>query len=167
MKKFAEIYGNIIFTLTVIVILGASIFSVPKLFGIQPYVVLSSSMEPTIPTGSVLFTNTKDTDVEVGDIVTYRITMEKDSALVTHRIIGDDNNSYITKGDANDAEDFIPLTQEQIVGTYMTHIPQVGFLVSKLTKKIIIISIGWIFLLNLFSMIFNHLADKDEKDEAE
>lgn len=72
MKSFSKAFGRIVLILTVVIALVASVFVVPKLFGINPYVVLSGSMEPQIHTGAIAFVNTKDTAVKVGDVVTYR-----------------------------------------------------------------------------------------------
>ena len=166
MKTFASIYGKLIFGLTILIILAASVFSVPKLFGFQPFVVLSSSMEPVIETGSVLFTNTKDTDVEINDIVTYQLNIENKELLVTHRIIDIQDGLYITKGDNNDVQDMVPLSNEQIIGTYAFHIPKVGYYISNVDQKVIIIAIGWIILLNIFSIALNFITD-DEDDEEE
>ena len=84
MKSFSKAFGRIVLILTVVIALVASVFVVPKLFGINPYVVLSGSMEPQIHTGAIAFVNTKDTAVKVGDVVTYRLANDE---LVTHRII--------------------------------------------------------------------------------
>lgn len=84
MKSFSKAFGRIVLILTVVIALVASVFAVPKLFGINPYVVLSGSMEPQIHTGAIAFVNTKDTAVKVGDVVTYRLANDE---LVTHRII--------------------------------------------------------------------------------
>lgn len=167
MKTFASIYGKVIFSLTVLIILAASVFSVPKLFGYQPFVVLSSSMEPTIATGSVLFTNTKDTDVEINDIVTYQLTVENKELLVTHRIVDIQDGLYITKGDNNDVQDMVPLSKEQILGTYTFHIPKVGYYMSNVDQKLIFIAIGWIILLNVFSIALNFITDDEYDDEEE
>ena len=48
MKSFSKAFGRIVLILTVVIALVASVFVVPKLFGINPYVVLSGSMEPQI-----------------------------------------------------------------------------------------------------------------------
>lgn len=58
MKSFSKAFGRIVLILTVVIALVASVFVVPKLFGINPYVVLSGSMEPQIHTGAIAFVNT-------------------------------------------------------------------------------------------------------------
>ena len=77
MKSFSKAFGRIVLILTDVIALVASVFVVPKLFGINPYVVLSGSMEPQIHTGAIAFVNTKDTAVKVGDVVTYRLANDE------------------------------------------------------------------------------------------
>jgi signal peptidase I len=49
--------------------------------------VLSNSMRPTYPTGSVVFVKPiKRSEVKVGDAITYRIPVE-DRRIVTHRVV--------------------------------------------------------------------------------
>lgn len=78
MRKAIHIFSTIVTALTVLVILAASVFYIPRLARIQPYIVLSGSMEPAIPIGAVAFIDTKDTSVSVGDIVTYRLPSMND-----------------------------------------------------------------------------------------
>lgn len=167
MRTFTKVFGHIVFALTILVLLFGMAFTVPKLFGYMPYVVVSSSMEPVIETGSVLFVDTNDTDVAVGDIVTYRLTGAKgEEVLVSHRIAGEQDGYYLTKGDNNDDVDLSPVSQEQLVGTYKIHIPKVGYLIAKLSEKVLIVSAAWIILLNVLSIVLNSLFP-DEEDENE
>ena len=76
-------------------------------------VVLSGSMEPAIPTGGIVFTDTRQTAPCTGDIITYRLG----ETTVTHRVVRTEKGSYITRGDANDGEDASPVAPSQVVGT--------------------------------------------------
>ena len=53
MKSFSKAFGRIVLILTVVIALVASVFVVPKLFGINPYVVISVTM----PSGSSGFSS--------------------------------------------------------------------------------------------------------------
>lgn len=71
--------------------------------------VLSGSMEPRLPVGSVAITErVRTTSLEVGDVITFR-EPDDPSHLVTHRIVSitekDGRLRYETQGDANDAKD--------------------------------------------------------------
>ena len=79
------------------VVILALILSVPKAAGIQPYVVLSGSMEPALQVGSVVWVDVRKTEAGIGDAVTF----ERDGRTVTHRIVGKTEKGYLTKGDAN------------------------------------------------------------------
>lgn len=103
-----------------------------KLFGLQIYTVLSGSMEPTYHTGSLLYV--KETDpkqLEVGDIITFKIN---ENLTATHRIIelvADDKNADIirfkTKGDANDTADGSLVESDNVVGKPIFFIPYLGY----------------------------------------
>lgn len=95
------------------------------LLGIRSYTVLSGSMEPTIPTGSIIYTM-KNLGYNLGDVITYKVSEDK---LVTHRIVRIKNNGevvYLTKGDANTAPDAEYVTAEKIVGKTYFSLPVIG-----------------------------------------
>ncbi len=168
MKRLFHIYSTFVIGLTILVILTTSVFYIPRLVGIKPYVVLSGSMEPAIPTGSVVFVDIHDTDVSVGDIVTYKLpSVNGGEILVTHRIIQEEDGNWITKGDANDVEDLSQVTQEQIVGSYCFLIPMVGYLIAQLNRKILMVIVFWIFLLNGISLALSSLFEEDKGHKIE
>jgi len=93
-----------------------------KLFTVQ-----SGSMEPAIKTGSVIFTK-KQNDYQVGDIVT-RETSDGEIP-VTHRIVREENELFVTKGDANDGDDRDEFSKEKVIGKVYLKIPYLGYPVS-------------------------------------
>lgn len=133
-KIMSKVSGAILAALIVFfVVLGVSLI-LPKLFGLKPYIVMSGSMEPLIPTGAVAYIDTKDTNVEIGDIVAF---YETEDVVVTHRIVAAGEYGFTTKGDANDNEDQNPVSRENIIGTYSFNIPGTGYLISDLSSKTI------------------------------
>ncbi len=68
--------------------------------------VLTASMRPTFPPGSVVIVEpTPTAQVAVGDVITYAIPVE-DHHLVTHRVIEVVRPGVVrTRGDANDVDD--------------------------------------------------------------
>lgn len=71
----------------------------------QTATVLTGSMRPTMPEGSVVLTTPIPArSVRVGDVITYRIPVE-DRRIVTHRVVevlqAGDRAVVRTKGDAN------------------------------------------------------------------
>ena len=89
------------------------------------YAVLTSSMEPTIDAGDVVYTY--DTgDYEAGDVITYR----HDGRLITHRVVAADAGSFRTRGDANDSPDEYRVSEDMIVGEVVLHLPYLGRLIA-------------------------------------
>ena len=75
----------------------------------QAHPVLSGSMEPGLPVGSIALVQRVPTaDLAVGDVITFRDPSDADE-LITHRIVSmtviDGERVYETKGDANDDPD--------------------------------------------------------------
>ena len=122
---------NVIMTVvTILVVLLACIFAAPKIFGITPMVVLSGSMEPTYPVGSLIFVdnNVDPTSITKGDNITFHMA---GSTVVTHRIIevNAEQKTFTTKGDANNVADSSPVSHSQVIGkAYDFAIPLLGYL---------------------------------------
>ena len=157
---------NIITTIVVIlVILLACIFFVPRLFGITPMAVLSGSMEPTYHVGGLVFVQKVDpSDVEVGDSITFTIGND---TVVTHRVIevNKEEQSFKTKGDANDNEDGGSVAFNNVKGRALGFtIPYLGFLAVYLNSTSgIIILVAFILIMMLLSFIVDQLS-KDDKE---
>ncbi len=139
-----------------------------KLLGWDVYVVLSGSMEPHIPTGSVIYT--KDPDIEglqKGDIITFKLAGGK---VATHRIDSVEGSgqtlSFITKGDANDAVDANPVLPGNIIGEYVAVIPYAGYIINYVQSPSgIFVSIAVIALL-LILMLVPDIFMEDNKSKA-
>jgi len=76
----------------------------PTIFGYAIFLVVSPSMEDTIMTGDLIFVNTKSTDYQLNDIISFREPGDE-TIIITHRIIEintiDGNTTYTTRGDNN------------------------------------------------------------------
>ncbi|GGK00255.1 S26 family signal peptidase [Lentibacillus kapialis] len=132
---------NHIVTILVFAVLLTMLFTVitmrasggePSLFGYQFKSVLSGSMEPDIKTGSIIAVKETKDDYHFSkdDVITFKTENDK---TVTHRIdqVRDNGQSYITKGDANDAADLDPVLQENIIGLYSGFtIPYLGYVMN-------------------------------------
>lgn len=104
--------------------------AVPGLRGAIPLVVLSGSMEPEIPVGSILFVREVDASaVRTGDVITFR-TPGQETLLTTHRVAEvvaqQGGRSFMTKGDANNAVDQKPVPSSNLVGAEVAHVPYLG-----------------------------------------
>lgn len=95
------------------------------IFGFRAYVITTDSMKPNLNIGDIIIIQkTKNDDLNVKDIVTYRISI--DTERITHRIVDKTNDIYITKGDNNKLEDKIIVKYENIEGKVIFKIPFIG-----------------------------------------
>lgn len=107
-----------------------------EIIGYRSYTVLSGSMEPEFYPGDIAITKHKNkTEIKVNEIVTYR---DNDGVIITHRIIEETSEGYITKGDNNNVEDADILTKENIIGEVKFSIPKVGYIMNFLSKPMVI-----------------------------
>ena len=129
MKNVAE---YLMTGLVILLLLTAALTFLAPRFGWQVDTVLSGSMEPAIPTGSILVSRPVTPDsINVGDIVTFSGSGR--DRFITHRVtaIGQPNGIvFTTKGDANNAEDPYTVPAENVVGKVLVHIPFLGFILS-------------------------------------
>ena len=162
-----KILSRLVLAFTFIVIIAASAISVPKLFGITPFITLSGSMEPGIPTGSVVFIDTKDKEVHEGDIIAFK-SGDGEGATVTHRAVKiSEDGTITTKGDNNEVEDLAPLKSENVIGKYKLCIPQIGKILSKLDAKKNAVIGGFLILANVVMAVLEKLFDDDDDGEEE
>jgi signal peptidase I len=101
----------------------------PAFFPLDARSVLTGSMEPAIPTGSVVFVYPQES-YGVGDIVTFKPNGSEETISITHRIIEETNGAsgtiFTTKGDANELKDADLLYERDIYGEVVFHIPYLG-----------------------------------------
>jgi signal peptidase len=92
--------------------------------------VLTGSMSPQIPVGSVILIRPVDPrTLQVGDVATYQAEEGKDT-FITHRItkvhVEPAGLSFTFKGDANAGADLKPVPQGAIRGEVWFHVPYLG-----------------------------------------
>ncbi len=124
-------------------------------FGLSYRVIISGSMSGTIEVNDMIVT-CKQKEYEVGDIVTFK----HGKSLTTHRIVGEADGGFITKGDANNTEDLDVLKPENIVGKVVFVIPKIGAAMEFMQKPLgmlILIVVGFAVL------IIPELLGKDKK----
>ncbi|EQK40486.1 signal peptidase I [[Clostridium] bifermentans ATCC 638] len=103
-----------------------------KIIGFRTYTVLSGSMEPKFYPGDMVITQHKDkSDIKVNDIVTYK---DNEGVIITHRVIEETDEGYITKGDNNNVNDADILKEENIIGEVKFSIPKVGYVMNLLSN---------------------------------
>ena len=135
MKKIGKIIENIIvFLSAVIVLFFVAMIVLPK-FNYGLIIIRSGSMEPTIKTGSIVFTKSEN-HYKKGDIITFN---SENHSLVTHRIVESNNDKYTTKGDNNNTTDDFVVPRRAVKGKMLFTVPYVGYLLSFLHSRLGII----------------------------
>lgn len=117
--------------LALVGLIAAVVILIPLVTGSTPMTVLTSSMEPTLPPGTLIVVKPVDTDeLARGDVITYQIESGKPD-VVTHRIVSilvgsDGSRAFITKGDNNDVADALAVQPVQVRGTVWYSVPWLG-----------------------------------------
>ncbi|PIU01971.1 signal peptidase I, partial [bacterium (Candidatus Torokbacteria) CG09_land_8_20_14_0_10_42_11] len=93
---------------------------------LQTLMVLSGSMEPKIKTGSVVLVKGAST-YKTGDVVTFK---GEGKTPTTHRIVAETDEGFVTRGDANNADDLKKLAPQNILGKALFSIPYLGYLIA-------------------------------------
>ena len=117
--------------LTSLAALAAAVL-VPRLGGATPYEILTGSMSPQMPPGTLVVMKpvSGPADIGVGTVVTYQLR-SGEPTVVTHRVVeirqslGGDIE-YITQGDANPVVDALPVRPEQVRGHLWYAVPHLG-----------------------------------------
>ena len=126
--------------ITAVVALLAVSVVIPRVTGATPYTILTSSMTPSMPPGTLVVVKPVDVDqVGIGSVITFQLESGK-STVVTHRVVGagitaKGEQVFTTQGDANDSPDADPVRPVQIRGERMYFVPYVGKVTSIVTSS--------------------------------
>lgn len=137
MKKAISVLNRIISIILIALLLFAGyVFitvmragkdKVPSVFGYSFLQVATGSMEPTIPTRSMIIVRQTDAkDVKVGDVITF---YSNDPLIInlpnTHRVtaIAQENGApvFTTRGDASDTDDPYTVPADRLIGVYVRY----------------------------------------------
>ncbi len=186
-KKVFKVTGFVLLILIIAALLVNSLLSIfmdhyyPTFGEYRLFSVVTDSMEPDIPTGSMIVAtkpNSED-EITVGTVITFEVTDANGNiALLTHRVTKivphptNGNVSYTTKGDNAPAEDSIHPEFADVVGIYHGQKCGVfgyifGFLQSTSGAIFILILIAAIFLIWGFAQCFNNAVKRDKRIELE
>ncbi len=118
---------TVLLSATALVVVGVL---VPRLVGGTPYAVLTGSMAPALPPGTLAVTRPVDIDeVRVGEVVTYQLR-SGEPTVVTHRVVGTrvvgGERLLLTRGDTNSVIDAEPVQQVQLRGRVWYAVPWLG-----------------------------------------
>jgi signal peptidase I len=106
---------------------------VPRVTGSTPYTILTGSMVPQMPPGTIVIDRPEPfSAIRVGDVLTYQIA-SGEPAVVTHRVIAinvesDGSQTLTMKGDANPSPDLKHVISKQVRGVVWYSVPYVGYI---------------------------------------
>ncbi len=121
------------YALFLLILLGVGMLfvgpAVPGLPQLEVKIVKSGSMEPSIMTGGVVVVAPAPA-YQNGEVITF--ADQNASIPTTHRIVEtyaeNGQTWFVTKGDANDSVDALPVAEGEVVGRVLLTVPYVGFL---------------------------------------
>lgn len=117
--------GMVLLLLVIVVCIP---LTVPRIFGYQVYNVISGSMAPAIPTGSLVYVKSEPAgEIETDDVIAFYSAADT-GAIITHRVLENHTVSgeFITKGDANEQKDPLPVEYEYLLGKVVLSVPVLG-----------------------------------------
>ncbi len=123
------------------VVAAAALMAAPQAFGWKALTVLTGSMAPALPVGSVVYAAPADpAQLEEGDIVVFT----RGGETVTHRVESNHTveGELITKGDANAEPDLAPVPYSAVQGKVVIDAPWLGDILSALAT-----GVGKVYLL--------------------
>ena len=113
----------------------------PTMMGYQTFSMNDSSMEPAVPLGSAIYVEPVEPSLlQEGDIIAYN----DGEGVIAHRVSINRTTAeeVVTKGDANEEEDFDPIPYASVLGRVALSIPAMGTFAAILATPI-----GKIYLL--------------------
>jgi len=155
--------------MVVVSILFAFLISGVRILGFDVFGVLTGSMEPTYPVGSLIYVKPVDAqDLRVNDVITFSVTP---GVIATHRIVEvvpDENNPLVTrfrtKGDANNDVDAALVSAGNIVGKVMFSVPALGQVASYIQEPPgLYVAIAICGLMIAFVFFTDSLDEKQKK----
>lgn len=135
-KRICDILTTLVLVIAVALIVA---FAGVRAVGLTPYAVLSGSMEPELPVGSLIYVKGVDpSTISAGDTITFSL---ESGTLVTHQVyeVDAEAGEFRTQGIANvDSEgnisrDASPVPFERVVGVPVLCIPWLGYINAFLT----------------------------------
>lgn len=107
----------------------------PEFMGYTFFEVITGSMKNTININDIIIVKITD-DVHENDIISY----ENDQEIVTHRIITEEKDTLITKGDANNSKDK-EISRNMVIGKVVKILPEFGIWIKVLSDYKVLLSI--------------------------
>jgi len=168
-KTVINVLKTISTGMVIAAIILAFLISGIRILGFQVFGVLTGSMEPTYPTGSLIYVKpVEQNELRVNDVITFSLSP---NVIATHRIVEvvpDENNPlivrYRTKGDANRDVDASLVSFGNIIGKASFCVPQLGYLASYIQEPPgIYVAIAVCVVMVAFVFLTDSLEEKSKK----
>ena len=148
---------------------------VPNIGGTTPLIVLTDSMYPQIQSGDLIICQSAEPeDIKEQDVIAFFDPAGNGSTILTHRVIEvttkDDRIAWRTKGDNNNTEDRLLVTEDKLVAVYNgTRIPGLGniALFMQSTPGLILCVVCPILLLVGYDMLRRRRYEKVNKQDTD
>lgn len=133
--RFLPALCTLLGTLMLVGVIAALVpVTVPRFMGYEVLEVLTGSMEPEIPIGSIVYAkDTPPEDIAEGDVIAFT----SDGSIVVHRVVTNQTLAgyFVTKGDANELEDMNEVYYSAVLGRVDKHLPMLGRVYSVYTSS--------------------------------
>jgi signal peptidase len=148
------------------------VVAIPAVVHGSALTVLTNSMAPKLPPGTLLVIKpTPIDDIHVGQVMTYQIKSGS-PAVISHRVVQRSVSSngvttFITKGDNNSLPDPLPVQQLQVKGTLWYAIPYLGWVnnaVNGNSRPLIVpIVAGLLFAYAAYTVVASVIASRKKR----
>lgn len=133
MAVICSALGTVLLVLLVVICIP---LTAPRLAGYHIYTVISGSMEPAIPTGSLVYVKEiPPEEILEDDVIAFYGGMNY-SSIITHRVVANSEimGEFITKGDANEEKDMKPILYANYIGKVTLSVPGAGGIAQTFTS---------------------------------
>lgn len=148
---------------------------VPSVAGTLPLIVLTDSMYPVIQSGDLIICHTAEPEeIETGDVIAFFDPAGNGTTIVSHRVVEvtqqGERIAWRTKGDNNNTEDRLLVTEDKLVAVYEgTRIAGFGnvALFMQTTPGLIVCVVCPILLLVGYDMVRRRMYEKASKQDTD
>ena len=180
LRTFINILSVLMIVIALFVLLSVVMTKpgqVPSVLGYSSFRVISGSMEPLIPTDSMIVVKHKPaSEIVPGDVISfYSSDPALGGAVNTHRVVSVENKNgvyiFTTKGDANVIADEYTTTGNDVIGVMVFSSLILGKLVHLLSNPVvfipvILVPLVLLLVLNLIKTVkLAKLAAKEAEEE--
>lgn len=177
MKRLKKMIQTFISVVILVLILYITLMIVnPEKINYQFYTVLTNSMEPKIPTYSLVLVKKFETDEDIQlhpqQIITFHADRFGQRIIITHHFNKTERTDegitiYRTNAEGKDQLDIYQTTREDLIGTYLFHIPYIGKIVLFLKSKFGFILYGEFLIIFLVNALIKSRWEEETQHHNE